>query len=758
MKEWYSVSELIRMDLPGMPGTTRGIDKRAKKEEWTARPRSGKGGGLEYHLSSLPDAARNELVRRAQPVLPALPAPVAALAPRKSTEEAPADLAARKAEGDAQAAFLRGAAAARMDAKREILQMVENARRAGVSVEPVTVDYNAGRLEVSPATRQTLPTISPASVRRWSRQISGHGLARLAGRHGHRAGTGIIDTYPQLGAALRAFLLKYPHAQATRAHEWLRARYDLDWSALPAELAGDGPIPMPSVKTVARWISRWKEEHAALYERLRNPDEWKNRYMIGWGDASAHIERPNQVWEFDSTPADVLLADGRHSILGVIDLYTRRVHLHVSKTSKAAAVAHLTKKALLAWGVPDIAKTDNGQDYVSQHLNRIFQALGIEHQVSAPFCPWQKPHIERFFRSFSHDLIELLPGYIGHCVADREALRARQQFSDRLFVKNRAVEFSSLSAADLQTFCDRWAAAYESRPHTGLGGQSPQAVIAAWPEPVRRIEDERVLNLLLQEVPDGGWRVVTKTYGIRVENVEYLGDDLVAHVGERVRVLYDPEEAGLIYCLNDKDQFIGRAECAELTGASRQELAARCKLAQQRRIQQDTRAARREAKAFFPEAAAETILQAREGRLVVFPPGPPAETYTTPAIEGAAQSLLPPPEPNILPVSAERQEALRQAMAAREAAEVAPERPDFDSPWARVRWTFALVLNEGRPRETLSAEDRAYVRQQYRIKPSLERSMPGQFDTEKREQYEELRAWFLQEPDAEESPSQQAVG
>ena len=330
---------------------------------------------------------------------------------------------------------------------------------------------------------------------------------------------------------------------------------------------------MPGVKTVARWLERFKQEHAALYERFRNPDAWKSRYMIGWGDMSAYLTHPNQVWEFDSTPADVMLDDGRHSILGVIDLYTRRVHLHISKTSKAAAVAHLTKKALIAWGVPGIAKTDNGQDYVSKHINRLFYALNIEHQVSAPFSPWQKPFIERFFRTFSHDLIELLPGYIGHNVADREALRARQQFSDRLFVKDRIVDLPGLSAAALQTFCDRWMLAYEQRPHSGLKGKTPQQRIQAWREPVQRIDDERVLNLLLQDVPGGdGWRTVTKAYGIRVDNFEYLGGDLVPYVGQRVRVLYDPEDAGLLYCLDDKDQFIGRAECPELTGTPRQAL------------------------------------------------------------------------------------------------------------------------------------------------------------------------------------------
>ncbi len=771
MKEWYTAAEL--MGLPGLPGSERRIRDRAQKDAWTSRQRQGKGGGLEYHLCSFPDAARNELVRRELPEL-AAPAPETALVVSKPVMDL-AVIAARKAEGDARAAQIRGKAQARMDAKREILALIEDARRyQGLNTMTAVVDYNAGRLDASPEARARLPKISLPSVHRWFTQINGYGLARLAGDYRrHRAGTGIIDTYPQLGAALRAFIIEYPHGKPARAYEWLKARYDLDWDALPKEIAGDGPIPMPSTKTVERWIQRWKHDNAELYIRLSNPDQWKSRFMIGWGDASAHVQRPNQVWEYDSTPADVMLEDGRHSILGVIDLYTRRAHLHISKTSRSAAVAHLTKIALQDWGVPEIAKTDNGQDYVSHHINRIFYALGIEHQVSAPFCPWQKPHIERFFRTFSHDLVELLPGYIGHCVADREALRAREQFSDRLFVKNRTVALPGLTAPALQAFCDRWIPAYHQRPHSGLNGQTPAARIAAWGEPLKRIQDERVLNLLLQEVPGGdGWRTVTKAYGVRVDNHEYIGVDLVDYVDQKIRVLYDPEDAGLIYCLDDKDRFIGRAECPELTGTPRQALAAQCKTAQQQALREETRAARREAKAFLARDAAETILAAREAALVVFPPpSAPAEPYATSALDGAAQALLPAPAPVVVEVSAERMAALRQDMAAREAARTPSspfekassfsppfekggpggilERPDFDSAYARVHWTMGLILQKGQPYIAIRAEDRAYVRQLFAEKTSLEKSMRVLFQNCPR--YEEVRAWFLQDPDAIES-------
>ena len=46
---------------------------------------------------------------------------------------------------------------------------------------------------------------------------------------------------------------------------------------------------------------------------------------------------------------------------------------------------------------------------------------------SNAYSGWEKPHIERFFRTLSHGLIELLPAYIGHCVADRQVIEARKE-------------------------------------------------------------------------------------------------------------------------------------------------------------------------------------------------------------------------------------------------------------------------------------------------------------------------------------------
>ncbi|MEJ1381373.1 MAG: transposase domain-containing protein [Candidatus Sedimenticola sp. (ex Thyasira tokunagai)] len=50
-KEWFTASDLA--GLPGVPGTSRGINKAAEREEWQWQRRA-KGKGREYHLNSLP--------------------------------------------------------------------------------------------------------------------------------------------------------------------------------------------------------------------------------------------------------------------------------------------------------------------------------------------------------------------------------------------------------------------------------------------------------------------------------------------------------------------------------------------------------------------------------------------------------------------------------------------------------------------------------------------------------------------------------
>ncbi|MBY0430364.1 MAG: DDE-type integrase/transposase/recombinase, partial [Rhodospirillales bacterium] len=317
---------------------------------------------------------------------------------------------------------------------------------------------------------------------------------------------------------------------------------------------------------------------------VANPDRWRSRYRAAGGDAAQAVSRLNQRWEMDATPADLLLADGsRHMILGVIDVYSRRFKLHVTRTSKAAAVASLTRKAILDWGVPEMVVTDNGQEFTSRHMARVLAGLGIERRTAPPFTPEHKPFIERAFRTFSHGLVELLAGYIGHSVAERQDVEARRSLAQRIGKRGGTVALS-MTAQELQAFCDRWTdTLYAREPHAGLSGRTPCDLAAAWSQPVRRIQDERALDVLLAEAPgEDGWRVVTKK-GLRVDNAWFDAAELGGHEGRRVRALYDDADLGHLYVFAAEGGFLCRAVCPERTGVSRQDLA-QARRARQRQV------------------------------------------------------------------------------------------------------------------------------------------------------------------------------
>lgn len=59
MKKWFNSSSLT--GLPGLPGSSRAILLKAKRENWKWRKHKGLGGGKEFHYSSLPDETRAHL-------------------------------------------------------------------------------------------------------------------------------------------------------------------------------------------------------------------------------------------------------------------------------------------------------------------------------------------------------------------------------------------------------------------------------------------------------------------------------------------------------------------------------------------------------------------------------------------------------------------------------------------------------------------------------------------------------------------------
>lgn len=650
----YGASQLA--GVPGMPDTPQGVKARAKRENWPSRRRAGRGGGEEWPASALPIETQRELRRRAaiaaaNRVKSTTPGLDGAACARRIAIAAEVDTkhAHRVQEaGLAKAAALAGHKRARMEARAQILSRLDvflqqySTLGKVAGIELFAGAYSRGELQIPEPLRHMVgETLSAPTLMRWQRLQATQGLAALAGGYGNRAGTGKIETDSELRNFMLAMLVERPHLGARQISRGLQARFR-------------DRADLPCLRSIERFLARWKRESAQLFTAVSNPDAWKNRFMVAFGKADEDITRLNQRWEFDSTMADVMLTDGRHVIVQIVDVWSRRRMFHVSKSSSAEAICQTLRRALLAWGVPEQAKLDNGQDYVSHRMQRVFASLGCDVKLSAPFSPWQKPHVESGFKTFSHDLLEMLPGYIGHDVAEAQALRARTSFADRLMKKNAVVEIK-LSAADLQLFCDRWTAnVYEHEPRSGLDGMTVFQRVASWRHEVRRISDERALDLLLAEAPDGhGGRTVGKK-GLRVDGLVYVAPELAALVGERVRVLYDPDDVGRVVVYHD-DQFVCVAECPEVLGVSRREIAIESRARQKAEIE----ATRRELRALARKADTKDIvfeiLDAREREQQALAQLPaPNVVHLTPAIQearAAADALDQAPVPAVQPTT-----------------------------------------------------------------------------------------------------------
>jgi putative transposase len=325
----------------------------------------------------------------------------------------------------------------------------------------------------------------------------------------------------------------------------------------------------PHETTVYRFYHGWCKKYQQALCFLRSPDEWRSNYQSAQGDAAEKAKYFLHMLEFDSTPADIMCIDGRCTIVGGIDIFSRKAMCLVAPTSKSTAIAALMRRIIIEWGKFDVMIADNGKDYASRHIEAACGALQIELPPIPPFSPHLKPHIERFFRTLSCSLFEELKGYIGHSVADRIRIRSRESFANRMMGKeDRESVRIELTSADLQAKIDAWLdRIYHQERHEGIDC-APNAKAGESEQPIQRILDERTLDVLL--APCGKATVQKK--GIRFEGGVYVHPDLacdrngISHIRRPVNIRRDLQNAGRIYVFDSEMNFICTAEDAALGG------------------------------------------------------------------------------------------------------------------------------------------------------------------------------------------------
>jgi transposase InsO family protein len=618
MKSWFTTSELAALALPGLPSTRQGWETLAERDGWAevanmARPRSGRGGGFEYHLDLLPAAALAAFASRA----------VGAV---KVEEKDRID-----AEAAAETAILTTASLDHRDARLALLAAAERCVHAGnfsrgAADKAFCALYNLGKIEVDSWVRAAVPELAPRSIARWRALRAKGEIGRLAIDKGAaRRGRGALDQ-PDVRSWLLGFLAHKPHTSAQSALDYLTAKF---------------PNLDISLRSVRRALSELKSTEKVALARITNPDAWKSKYETS-GENSNAVSRLNELWMIDASPADAMLIDGRYSIYACIDRYSRRTIIYVTKTPRAEAVCLLLRRALIAWGVPERIKTDNGSDFKARRTVGLMNALEIEINVSRPYDPKAKAHVERVIKTFQHDCASDLPGFVGHSVADRKVIEERKSFAERMGQTDDKVFSVELTAKAFQAECDHWAGVrYEHREHGALGRKSPFQKAAEYVGKIKRIEDIRALDMLIAPVAGGdGIRTVSKGR-VRVDNANYYTGTVLT--GERVFVRMDPADLGHVYLFTpDGLNFLGEGLCPELAGVTPEKVVAETKR-QQAELQAEhtteIRRSHRQIKKDKPALVAEIKRRelAAAGKVVAFPRA--SDVYTTPALGAAANAL-----------------------------------------------------------------------------------------------------------------------
>ncbi len=257
--------------------------------------------------------------------------------------------------------------------------------------------------------------ISVPTLHRWRIEAE-LGIGGLVPKHGRMERECLALTHEQQEEVVR-LIHENPAIRPVRVYEYI----DFKYTKIPG-------ASIPDKSTIYRFMERWKERNEQLCEYLLDPASWKYKYQLALGDKASHIVRFCQRWEIDSTPGDIECGDGwRYTGIGLIDIFSRLCVVLMTETSKSTGIAAVMRRGMLDLGIPEEIGKDHGQDYDSKHTTAVCDAFNIRTPYIPPGTPEGKPFIERFFRTLSTGLFEELPGYCGHNVADRQAIRNREK-------------------------------------------------------------------------------------------------------------------------------------------------------------------------------------------------------------------------------------------------------------------------------------------------------------------------------------------
>lgn len=428
-----------------------------------------------------------------------------------------------------------------------------------------------------------------------------------------------FDRHPDVADAVMVILSQHKHA-STRVMELLKSQF----------------TELPRLRTLQYFMRRIERDHKVLLAAERDPDKFKSQYRPALGRMDATVSYAHEMWEIDTTKADVMCTDGRKAILGIIDRWSRRTRFLVVESESAQSVRHMLVTTMLAWGVmPAVLKVDNGSGFINASIIASLDAVGIKLDACLPGHPEDKPHVERVFGTFNRERASMLKGFLGHNVAQAQQLRARAKKQ-----KGRAVIEAAIDSAELQRILDNWVdGTYHQRKHSMLG-MPPMERWQRSPTPARAAPSESLLKIAFSAVI--GTHTVTKR-GVRWKNGRYWADALIPLMGKQVMLRWDEGDYGALFIFDEAGNYVDTAINVEREGFSQQAMALAARREMTKFVKQQREELRQKKASFSVEKAMDAVLREeaeRAGKLTHFPR--PTEARSTAAMDSIVNAPAPP--------------------------------------------------------------------------------------------------------------------
>ena len=258
-------------------------------------------------------------------------------------------------------------------------------------------------------TRGELTRFARSTIERWyyqARNATRDPVARLRRRFRRDAGA-----QPAMGAALRHAL----RAQYDAHRSW---SYQLHRDNLRALVASDPALGhLPSYSTIRRYM----QAQGLLRERRRTARDRPGSDRI---DAARHpreirsyeVEYVGGLWhaDFHSGSLKVLISSGAWVtpvLLAFLDDHSRLCcHAQWYLAETAETFVHGLCQAIQKRTLPRALLTDNGSPMIAAETREGLERLGVAHDTTLPFSPYQNGKQEVFWAQVEGRLVAMLEG------------------------------------------------------------------------------------------------------------------------------------------------------------------------------------------------------------------------------------------------------------------------------------------------------------------------------------------------------------